>query len=97
MSYEFYDGMAPHNKTDTSIAAAKEMTPRAKPIREQVFDLLSSARDGMTCDEVEVALSRPHTTVSARIRELVLVDKIMESVEESGIILQEKLSNPKPL
>jgi hypothetical protein len=74
---ELYGGMAPHNKTETSRAAAEAATPRAHTIREQVYDeIKASGGRGKTCDELEVLMNRPHTTVSARIRELCLQGRI---------------------
>lgn len=72
-----YGGQAPHNGTETSKAAAGNVTPRAGTIREQVLEMIQlSLTRGMTCDELEFVLGRPHTTVSARIRELSLMGLI---------------------
>lgn len=59
----------PHNRTDTSKAAAESVKPCVGRIRSMVFDEIQRRGDA-TCDEVEQALSMSHQTTSARIREL---------------------------
>jgi DNA adenine methylase len=65
---------------DASASAAQAASESAPQLRSAVFALISKAADGMTCDEVEVALDLKHQTASARIRELALE----ESIEDSG-------------
>jgi DNA adenine methylase len=65
---------------DTSAAAGHAASESAPQVRAAVLALISKAADGLTCDEVEVALSLKHQTASARIRELALE----ESIEDSG-------------
>lgn len=66
--------------SDTSLAAAEAIRPHAP--RQQDLVLASIAArysEGMTCDEVEVALSLSHQTASARIRDLVKAGAIVDS------------------
>lgn len=76
---KLYDGTPPHNGTKTSKEAAK--SAKTETVRDQVLIAIEEA-GGLTCDECEVRLNRPHTTISARIRELVLLGKIVDSGKE---------------
>lgn len=78
MSYDLYNGMPPHVGTDTSVAAAAAIEPDVSRLASQVFAFVK-AQGGATCSEVEVALNMSHQTASARIRELVLRDKLEDS------------------
>jgi hypothetical protein len=54
----------------------------SQSIREKVFALIASSGErGRTCDEVEAILQRSHQTVSARVRELVLAERIYDCGE----------------
>lgn len=65
-------GPAPARSPDTSAEAAAALTPdRLSKLRLDVFQAIQAAGDhGMTCDELGVALSLPHQTVSPRVWEL---------------------------
>lgn len=78
--YDLYGGTPPHEKVSTSKKAAQEIEPTVSQIAERVFRfvLLGTSR-GATCDEVEQGLSLSHQTVSARLRELALKDRIRDS------------------
>jgi len=68
--------------SDTSREAAKSMTSAAAALREKVFRLIKSQGEkGFTCDEVEVKLGGAvrQSTVSARVRELVLKSRLVDS------------------
>lgn len=72
-----YAGGAPHNQSDASKQAAADMTPKVATVREQVFGVIAAAGErGATCNEIEDAIGRPAATVSARIRELTLLNLI---------------------
>ena len=85
--YPFYGGMPPHNETDTSIAAAEYIEPKAGTVRAVVLDIIRQAGPydkfhkigGQTCGEVEIALDRCSGTITARIRELVLDGLVRDS------------------
>ena len=78
--YDLYNGMPPHNGTDTSIAAAESISEVSSALRAQVFDWIRACgKDGATCDEIEVGLGLRHQTASARIRELVLKNRTVDS------------------
>ena len=74
-----YNGEPPHVDVDTSIAAAHSMREAADSIRKRVFERISETKYGMTCDEIEVALDLRHQTASARLRELVLQGRLVDS------------------
>lgn len=66
--------------SDTSKAAADSMEKPAINLRERIFVAIDATEtDGMTCDEAEVALDLRHQTVSARIRELSLDGRLVET------------------
>ena len=54
----------------------------SQSVGEKVFALIASSGErGRTCDEVEAILRRPHQTVSARVRELVVAGRIYDCGE----------------
>lgn len=63
--------------SDTSEGAAESMKASAASLRAKVLGHITSAES--TCDEVEVALGLRHQTASARVRELALMNKIVNS------------------
>jgi hypothetical protein len=65
--------------SDTSRAAAKSVASSSGALRNQICEHIRIWGDrGRTCDELEVHYGR-HQTVSARVRELVLADRIHDS------------------
>ena len=69
-----YGGIPPHQRTDTSLAAAISVLAAAPSMRGQVLAAIQDSGDrGVTDDELEVLLAMKHQTVSARRRELVLL------------------------
>jgi hypothetical protein len=72
------DYMPPYVSTDTSKEAAVAIRPKAGLLREMVFGHIEKC-GGATCDEIEVALAMKHQTASARIRELVLEERLLDS------------------
>ena len=75
-----YGGMPPHNKTDTSYEAALSMLDSAENLRAKVWRFVRLSRErGVTCEEVELALSLRGRSASARLRELVLLNAIRDS------------------
>lgn len=79
--YDLYGGLPPHVKgSDTSLAAAKSQLPGAANMRNRVLVYIRAARGmGMTCDECEEQMAGRHQSISARVRELVLLKKIRDS------------------
>ncbi len=68
----FNQPRAPHNRTETSEAAAKSFTK--KELNGMCFEVLRTVMlsdDGLTCEQVEKRLSMKHQTVSARLRDLI--------------------------
>jgi predicted HTH transcriptional regulator len=76
---ELYGGLPPHNNTDTSLAAAKSVQHTAVNVRERVFNALKANKS--TCYEIEETLGIRAQTATARIRELVLLDRV-EATDE---------------
>ncbi len=75
-----WDAPVPHNKTDTSIAAAASQVDEIGTKRARVLELFRIGN--YTCDEIEVMLGWSHQTVSARINDL--HDKYAR-IEDSGV------------
>lgn len=76
-----YPGGVPHVAgSDTSIAAAELMTHRTGSMQAEILRLLR-VHDfaGLTCDMVEVLTGWSHQSASARIRELVLAELVVDS------------------
>lgn len=67
--------------SDTSKDAADSMRSAAAVLRERVYRLVDKAEKGLTCDEIEVKLKDAvrQSTVSARVRELVLKGRLVDS------------------
>lgn len=64
--------MLPHNKTETSMAAAGRAAGRAASIRQQIFEYISKRGSiGSTTDEAECHFGIIHQTCSARFNDLV--------------------------
>lgn len=80
---ENYRGQVPHvRESETSIAAASSIDASRKTMLAKVFSHIKSrGAHGATDDEIEIALDWRHQTVSARRRELVLGNHIVDSGE----------------
>lgn len=65
--------------SDTSTDAARSMDPHAARCRASVYHAVKEAPNGATCDEIEATLRMRHQNVSARLRELVLANAIVDS------------------
>ncbi len=63
--------------SETSKAAAERTDNSAAAMREKVWSYIR--KKDATCDEVEVALDMKHQTASARIRELVLGKRLVDT------------------
>ena len=68
-------------RSDTSEGAAHSLDEQTlSRLRRRVFLMIDRRKHfGATCDEVEQALEGRHQTISARIRELVLMHFIIDS------------------
>lgn len=67
------------HESKTSRDAARKTDSSAGAMRTAVLDFISAQPSGATCDEVEAALDMRHQTASARVRDLVLAEKIMDT------------------
>ena len=77
-------GPVPHNRTDTSrAAAASQQGESLARKRRIVYDYIRSHSQGATCDEIEVATGMRHSTISARINELWSREPVL--VVDSGV------------
>jgi predicted transcriptional regulator len=65
---------------DTSEAAADSLSDvTLTKLRMKVYSFIVDQPNGATCDETEAALNLRHQTVSARIRELALANRIYDT------------------
>lgn len=70
---------APSQPVPTSEEAAAALTPdKLKARRYHVLCYVATRPNGATSDEVEVALSLPHQTASARLNELARVYRLLD-------------------
>lgn len=68
--------------SDTSTAAAESMTHRTGPMQAEILRLLHAhSYAGLICDEVEHITGWSHQSASARIRELVKAELVVDSGE----------------
>lgn len=75
-----YGGKAPSVNVDTSRSAAASIQGVLSSLQAKVLGWIRSREsDGATCDEIEAELNMKHQTASARIRELVLKDRVCDS------------------
>lgn len=79
-----YNGNPPFvTSSATSQAASQSIHPFVNQMQWDVIGALDAAYpNGVTCDEVEIALHMKHQTASARIRELVLKGFVEDSGKE---------------
>ena len=72
----------PHNRSDTSRAAAESMMPHANGLRQRVFDYLAQHSMGLTSEQISIQTGIRYDTVKPRVFELVHKDK---TVEDTGL------------
>jgi predicted ArsR family transcriptional regulator len=72
--------LPPFSNHSTSLDAAISVAEQAVGLRTRVLRVIFEHR-GLTCDEVEQILGLKHQTVSARIRELYALERLVESGE----------------
>lgn len=71
--YDLFAGSPPHVRhSSTSAAAAEAIRPKVNALQRQILEVVRSAPYGLTRDEIEIQTGLPHTTSSARVRELFL-------------------------
>lgn len=83
---ELYGGAPPHAKgVDTSRAAAESVRESSNVVRARVLALFeASGETGLTADEVAARLGVMHNTTSPRVRELALLEKLVDSGRRRG-------------
>ena len=73
VQYDLFTGTPPHVRhSSTSMAAADAIAPKVGRLHRQILDLVRQHPLGLTRDEIEELTGLPHTTSSARVRELFL-------------------------
>lgn len=75
MTYPNKPGSARHSAT--SSAAAESVTASAGTMRDWVLkEIAKRGKRGATCEEIEDKLALRHQTVSARLRELAIFERV---------------------
>jgi predicted transcriptional regulator len=73
LQYDLFTGTPPHVRhSTTSLAAAEAVAPKVGRLQRLILDLVHQHPLGLTRDEIEELTGLPHTTSSARVRELFL-------------------------
>lgn len=81
-SYPLYGGLPPHERPETSVAAAVSLLGHVAVQRDRVLRYVASCGSyGAIDDEIERALDLPHQSASARRRELVLLGEVVPTIE----------------
>ncbi len=62
-----------------SLAALEHIKPKAPTKRQQVFEAILAASDGLTREEIAHVTGMSENTVRPRVRELIKAGRIMES------------------
>lgn len=87
VQYDLFAGTPPHVRhSSTSEAAAEAIKPKVGKLQAQILRVVRESADGLTRDEIEQITGLPHTTSSARVRELFLKGLLETRVNrETGI------------
>jgi hypothetical protein len=73
IQYDLFAGSPPHVRhSSTSQAAAEAIAPKVSSLQRQILAVVRQHELGLTRDEIEELTGLPHTTSSARVRELFL-------------------------
>jgi DNA-binding MarR family transcriptional regulator len=71
--YDLFTGTPPHVRhSSTSQAAAEAIAPKVNALQRQILAVVRQHPLGLTRDQIEELTGLPHTTSSARVRELFL-------------------------
>ena len=80
MEYEFYGGTPPHQESETSLAAAEAIRPKAGSKRLEVLQLLEfKGPYGATDEEIALALGKDRSCTIPRRRELEIGGWVVDS------------------
>lgn len=87
VQYDLFTGTPPHVRhSTTSAAAAEAIKPKVGKLQAQILATVRQYPDGLTRDEIEQVTGLPHTTSSARVRELFLKGLLETRINrETGI------------
>lgn len=79
-NYDLYDGVPPHNETDTSFLAAVGIVDAVNTYQQKVLEVIQDAGvEGVTDVEIELILDLNPQTLRPRRRELVLKGLVRDS------------------
>ena len=96
--YDLFAGSPPHVRhSSTSQAAAEAIAPKVNALQRQILEAVSRSSNGLTRDEIEQVTGLPHTTSSARVRELFLKGLLETRVDRAtGISYRRPTRSGKP-
>lgn len=77
----FYPSRPGYRRDGASREAAEHVAGKAKTVREQVFDTLTTAPRGLTTDECAARLGREPWELRPRMSELVAAKRVIETPE----------------
>jgi predicted transcriptional regulator len=81
--YDLFSGRPPHVRhSPTSREAADFIAPKVSNLQEKILNLVANSPNGLTRDEIEELTGLPHTTSSARVRELFLKGMLETRTDE---------------
>lgn len=82
--HDLFAGTPPHARhSSTSLEAAEAIAPKVGRLQRLILDLVRQHPQGLTRDEIEELTGLPHTTSSARVRELFLLG-LLETRMDAG-------------
>lgn len=84
------NGEAPASGRDTSIAAAASITPNRMLVLEAIVARFEMSGQGMTCEQVERQLRRPHTSISSIVNYLMNHAFIEERLDDNGLFVRHR-------
>lgn len=87
VQYDLFAGTPPHVRhSTTSEAAAEAIKPKVGRLQAKILATVRNAPYGLTRDEIEQITGLPHTTSSARVRELFMKGLLETRINrETGI------------
>ena len=87
LQYDLFGGTPPHVRdSTTSQEAAESIAPKVGKLQKEILAVVRTAKDGLTRDEIEVITGLPHTTSSARVRELFIKGLLETRIDQLLLI-----------
>lgn len=96
--YDLFTGTPPHVRhSSTSQAAAEAIAPKVNALQRQILAVVRQHPLGLTRDQIEELTGLPHTTSSARVRELFLKGLLETRIDPAtGVSYRRPTRSGKP-